>query len=83
MSKTIPQHTCRGRHLAVVPDPATALRREQQRAPKSSIGPHGRLDVEQACQFVMELDLMTAGVDPLPAMFLLGRCAEHARRCLT
>src|SRR5258708_9223536 len=87
MPRTIPQHGRRSRHLAAVPDPLpgpppTAPPSAQLRAPKPAISPHARLDVEQARQFVMELDLMTAGVDPLRSMFLLGRCVEHAQALL-
>lgn len=41
-----------------------------------------RLDVEQARKFVMELDTAAASTSPLLAMFLLGRCAEHAQALL-
>jgi hypothetical protein len=82
MPKTIPQHSRRSRHLAAVPDAALSLPAAQPHAPKPSIGPHARLDIEQARQFVMELDVLTAGVDPLRAMFLLGRCVEHAQALL-
>jgi len=80
--KTISQPRRRGRHLASVPDPVLAARGAPIRAPKPSIGAHARLDVEQARQFVMELDVLTAAVDPLRAMFLLGRCVEHAQALL-
>jgi hypothetical protein len=45
---------------------------------KPRLNPHTRLEVEHARRFLMELDVATAGVDPLRAMFLLGRCVEHA-----
>jgi len=41
-----------------------------------------RLDVEQARKFLMELDTAAASASPLLAMFLLGRCAEHAQALL-
>ena len=49
---------------------------------KPVLRPLARLDVEQARQFVMQLDTATAGTDPLRAMFLLGRCVEHAQALL-
>jgi hypothetical protein len=49
---------------------------------KPRLRPLARLDVEQARLFVMELDTATAGCDPLRAMFLLGRCVEHAQALL-
>lgn len=44
--------------------------------------PWTRLQTEQARQFVMELDVATAGRDPLKAMFLLGRMTEHCQSLL-
>ena len=41
-----------------------------------------RLDIEQARKFLMELDTAAATGSPLLAMFLLGRCAEHAQALL-
>jgi hypothetical protein len=76
MAKTIPQAGPGRRHLAVVPDGVAA------RVAKPVLRPLARLDVEQARQFVTELDVATAGTDPLRAMFLLGRCVEHAQSLL-
>jgi hypothetical protein len=49
---------------------------------KPVLRPWSRLQVEQARQFVMELDVATAGVNPLGAMFLLGRMTEHCQELL-
>jgi hypothetical protein len=43
---------------------------------------HARLDVEQARQFVMELDGAAGRLELTMAMFLLGRLAEHTRALL-
>jgi len=83
MTNTMPPRPTRRRHLAAVPaaPPQVGL----------PIGPAAgrpvlqvlaRLDVEQARKFLMELDTAAASVSPLLAMFLLGRCAEHARALL-
>jgi hypothetical protein len=47
-----------------------------------ALRPLARLDVEQARKFLMELDAVAASTSPLLAMFLLGRCAEHAQALL-
>ncbi len=44
--------------------------------------PWKRLDVEQARQFLAELDSRTAGADLPRAMWLLGELAGHARQLL-
>jgi hypothetical protein len=49
---------------------------------KPVLRPLARLDVEQARQFLMELDGLTRGADLSVAMFLLGRLAEHAQALL-
>lgn len=49
---------------------------------KPVLRPLARLDVEQARQFVLDLDVAAAACDPLRAMFLLGRCAEHCQSLL-
>lgn len=49
---------------------------------KRVLVPLARLDVEQAREFLMDLDAAAAAASPLLAMFLLGRCAEHAQRLL-
>jgi hypothetical protein len=49
---------------------------------KPVLRPWTRLQVEQARQFVMELDVTAAGCDPLKAMFLLGRMTENCQRLL-
>lgn len=54
----------------------------QAQVAKPQLRPLARLDVEQARQFVLELDMTTTGCDRLRAMFLLGRCAEHAQALL-
>jgi hypothetical protein len=52
------------------------------RPAKPALRPWTRLQVEQARQFVIELDAATAGRDPLRAMFLLGRMTEHCQALL-
>jgi hypothetical protein len=49
---------------------------------KPTLRPLARLDVEQARKFLLELDTAAASTSPLLAMFLLGRCAEHAQALL-
>jgi hypothetical protein len=78
MTDTIPRQSAKRRHLASVPASAPAA----PSAAKPVLRPLARLDVEQARQFVTELDVNTAGCDPLRAMFLLGRCVEHAQALL-
>ncbi|MGH3398411.1 MAG: hypothetical protein ACRDPO_27365 [Streptosporangiaceae bacterium] len=51
-------------------------------AARPQLRPLARLDVEQARQFLMELDGRTIGADVTHAMFLLDRLAEHARALL-
>ncbi|MGO8956280.1 MAG: hypothetical protein ACLQFR_02720 [Streptosporangiaceae bacterium] len=92
MKETIPQPARRGRHLAAVPALGAAPKgtdrgpaagdRPGPASAKRELHPLARLDVEKARQFVMELDVNTAGTDPLRAMFLLGRCVEHAQALL-
>jgi hypothetical protein len=50
--------------------------------PRPSLRPWKRLDVEQARQFLVELDGRTAGADLPRAMWLLGELAGHARQLL-
>lgn len=50
--------------------------------PKPTLRPLARLDVEHACKFLLGLDTIAAAASPLLAMFLLGRCAEHAQALL-
>jgi hypothetical protein len=49
---------------------------------KPVLAPLARLNVEQARKFLTELDTVAASSSPLLAMFLLGRCAEHAQALL-
>jgi hypothetical protein len=76
MTDTMPRgRPGKPRHLAAVPAGAA-------REPRPTLRPLARLDVEQARKFVMELDEAAAAASPLLAMFLLGRCAEHAQALL-
>lgn len=54
----------------------------QAQSAKPQPRPLARLDVEQARKVMTDLDVATVGIDPLCAMFLLGRCAEHAQALL-
>ena len=76
MTDTIPRSSGNRRHLSAVPASPTP------RSAKPVLRPMARLDVEQARKFVLELDVAAAGTDPLRAMFLLGRCVEHAQALL-
>ena len=79
MSKTIPHGAGRGRRLALVPAVAPLPARA---GTKPTLRPPARLDVGQARRFIMEVDTTAAAANPLLAMFLLGRCVEHAQALL-
>jgi hypothetical protein len=51
-------------------------------ADRPVLRPLARLDVEQARQFLTDLDRRTRAADLPEAMFLLGRLAEHAQSLL-
>lgn len=95
MHKTVAQDL--PRHLAAVEDvtedarsasdhaseiAGLAVRCLAGRPNKPVLRPLARLDVEQARKFLMELDAAVTSSRPLLAMFLLGRCAEHAQALL-
>lgn len=91
MPKTISQTGPRARHLAPVvaagEDAARTMTElthsiVQLAAAKPALRPLARLDVEQARKFLIDLDTAAASASPLLAMFLLGRCAEHAQALL-
>lgn len=93
MSATYPHNPPGDRHLNAAADIKDSVESVQQglatvtnlmiRTPrKPSLRPLARLDVEQARKFLIELDTTAASTSPLLAMFLLGRCAEHAQALL-
>jgi hypothetical protein len=51
-------------------------------AARPVLQPLARIDVEQAREFLMKLNRRITKADLPMAMFLLGRCAEHAQALL-